>query len=96
MNALEKSFKLLVEHLEATKEKGKQIQNVFKNIQEIEVPEEYRRALRFYQSLSGDSRELLFRLAKKPNMRKRFIKKNRFEGFGPVKNYSSLSNMKKD
>ena len=51
MNALEKSFKLLVEHLEATKEKGKQIQNVLKNIQESEIPEEYRRALRFYQSL---------------------------------------------
>lgn len=92
LNKLEEDFQKLVHYLEENLEEGEHIQRKLKKIDEENIPNQYKRAFKFYQSLSGDSKVFLFRLAKKPSLKKQFFKsKNR--GFTSIKKLKAYSSM---
>jgi len=93
MNELEKQFQELVFFIEENKDKKEHTQQILKNIKEEDIPKKYRRAIKFYRSLSGDSKTLIFWLAKKPNLKKQYFKSkgSKFTSIKVLKIESSLS-----
>lgn len=92
MNKLEKDFQNLVFFLEGSLKKEEHIQKKLKEIQEEDLPKQYQRAFRFYHSLSGDSRVFIFRLAKNPDIKKKFLK-SKNKGFTSIKKLKAYSLM---
>lgn len=76
LNQIEQLFCDLITHLKQTwtKEKFQTVQKEIKTLLVAEVPEEYRKSLSFYQSLSGSSQQLMWKLIKNPNTKKQYIK----------------------
>lgn len=72
-NELEKEFGLLVQWAKENN-KDSQIQKIIPLLDEQDLPEEYKRSFRFFQSLDGNSKELLWRLTFNPGLHKKFIK----------------------
>lgn len=90
MNKLEKEFKDLVCFLKENKEE--ELQKSLKICTEKEVPENYRRALRFYQSLSGDSKTFLYKVTiQEKCKKKKFFSPNKNHQRVPIKATNSVS-----
>lgn len=72
MTKIEQDFQNLIIYLETNYEK--QVQKLLKEISIEDIPEKYKDSYKFYLSLSGDSRNFLFKIAKNPNNKKKYIK----------------------
>lgn len=90
LNKLEQEFKEFVEYLERSMVEGEHTQRKLKEVREEDIPEKFRRALRFYSGLAGDSKTFLFRVIKNPGVKKTHFT-NKSSNRTPIKNFSPLA-----
>lgn len=73
-NQIEEEFSELVEIIRKENPESEDIQRLVSSLEEDKIPEKYKRCFRFFESLNGISKELLWRITFNPGCKKKYIK----------------------